>query len=261
MKRSRSDNTVTVALSRAGVKKRRPMHTPSRDWRRRRYLRMNRRTGGLMQLEQKFYDTSVVDAPILYPTNCAGLEVDPTTVNCISAPAQGSGDTQRVGRQITIRRIDVAGVFNIQSATAQTTINDHNPICVVYLVLDKQTNGAQLSSEDVLKNQAADVGANSALMRNISNTHRFQVLGKRVLHMQSMTAVNNSSAGTISHTGDYLQWAFHKKCNIPVRFGVGLTSAGVASVEDNSLHIIAVTNSSTHNIIMTYNARIRYTDV
>lgn len=263
MKRSRSDNSTTSYRRKSGVGKKRARLSPRTGAYSVNYLRrarMNRRTGGLLGLEYKFYDTSLVASALTSPTDCSGGEHDPATVLCLSAPAQGSSEIQRVGRSIRICRLDVVGNCAIPETSAKTSLTDM-PNIFIAIVLDTQTNGAQLNSEDVYKNTAAEATLATRIYRNMSNTSRFRVLAQKLIRFQDLSATNNTTTGSITQHGCFMPWQFHLKMNLPVKFSVGGTSAGVASVEDNSLHLIAFTNSTAYLPEISYNARIRYSDV
>ena len=68
-----------------------------------------------------------------------------------SAPSQGDAYNQRDGSKITIKSILIQGSLYIPNQNDQTTC-DFVPIVTIALVLDKQTNGSTLNSEDVYTN-------------------------------------------------------------------------------------------------------------
>lgn len=252
MKRSRYDNTRTMGVSKGASKKKRRTQPDAQILHAMRRLRQ-------IAPEVKFYDTSLNDSQLAAPSDASGGEHDPTTVLTLSAPAQGSTEQQRIGRSIRITKVDVFGYIHAAALVTQTAVAAF-PNFFVALVLDKQSNQGQLNSEDVYKNQAADADLATMPMRNMSNTTRYQVLAQQHLQITSGAAANNAAATTISCSGFTIPVQFHLKMNIPVKFAVGVTSAGIAAVEDNSLHIIAFTNSTVYTPKISYNARIRFTD-
>ena len=84
-------------------------------------------------------------APELNYLDCA------KTLSALTAPSQGDAYNQRDGSKITIKSILIQGSLYIPNQNDQTTC-DFVPIVTIALVLDKQTNGSTLNSEDVYTN-------------------------------------------------------------------------------------------------------------
>jgi hypothetical protein len=207
----------------------------------------NRRTGGFLGIEYKFYDTSRAGIAVPVQASWAGCELDPTTVNCISAPAEGNGQSDRDGRKIKLTGCHVSGTISCVGATVSTDIS---PTVVVALVLDTQTNGAQLNSEDVYINPSATANTIPCPLRNLEYSKRFKVLGYKVISMPTITGANTTQFGVS------VPWRIDCKLNLPVQFNN--TTAGVASVTDNSLHIVANTDYNSWAPLLNYNARVRF---
>lgn len=213
----------------------------------------NARIGGFLGIENKFYDTARINGTIASAINEAGGELDPPTVNCISAPAQGDGETQRDGKSIKILSVHLNGSVSVNGQTGAANI-DPSSLIYIALVLDKQTNGAQLNSEDVLVNPGNNTLLSPNPLRNLQYSKRFQVL-KVVTCM--MGPYNVLWDGTnVMQGGQIKTWRMDKKLNLPVTFNN--TTAGVASVVDNSLHVIAFTDNTLAPPLLSYNARIRF---
>lgn len=214
---------------------------------------VNARTGGFLGIEKKFYDTSVNGSISACGTDCSGGEADPSTVNCISAPAQGDGESNRDGKNIRIKSIYVAGKIEYATLTGATQVSS-DVYGSIALVLDTQTNGAQLNSEDVFSNPAAALGGLTGPLRNLQYSRRFKVLRIKNFTVKPMVAANNASATTVSAAYQDVMFKFSvPMCDIPVTF-TG-TTAGVSNVVDNSLHIILL-GSQSYSLI--YNSRIRF---
>lgn len=219
--------------------------------------RLNARTGGYLGIERKFYDTTLAGTALAAPTGATGGEVDPATVLCLSAPAQGDGESNRDGRKITITQCHVAGVITCNSQATQSAADDATT-CMVALVLDTQSNGAQLNSEDVFTNPGASALLASDVFRNLQYSSRFKVLGVKKITLMNPSIANNAAAsGNLTQSGLQKRWRFDlQKLNIPVTF-TG-TTAGIANVTDNSLHIVAFCTSTGLAPNITYNSRIRF---
>lgn len=216
-----------------------------------RLRRANYSYAGLLGVEHKFFDTSALNRSLVAPTDASGAEVDPTTLNCISVPAQGDGEQDHDGKKIIIDKIQIDGIVNCASQTAQTA-SDPPSLVYIALVQDTQTNGAQLSSENVFTNTAASSLTAASPQRNMSYLPRFKVLAVRRLRL---TTTPNAFDGT--QAGDTKTWRIYLNCNIPVTFTTATTSV-ITAVTDNSLHIVAYTSSTTLAPTLSYNSRIRF---
>lgn len=221
----------------------------------------NIRSAGLLGVELKFLDAPKTATAVTSPTDASGGEFDPSSIvtGCLSAPAQGDGPTNRDGSKIVMKRIFVAGVVNVAAQSAQAAV-DVMPDIMIALVLDKQTNGAQLNSEDVFTNQNAAAVTATSPQRNMSFTNRFEVL--KIQHVRiPQLSVGNDAAATISQAGVNIPFKLKKSfgmAGMRVQFTTGSTTADVANVIDNSLHIIAYSTSLTAAPSIAYNSRMRF---
>lgn len=212
----------------------------------------NVRTGGFLGIELKYVDSALVSSALAAPTAAAGGEQDPATLLALNAIAQGDGEQQRDGKQVCIKSVYVSGVVDVP-VQANLTAGTIDPLIYVALVLDKQTNGAQLNSEDVFVNPGASAVTAASPLRNLQYTSRFQVLDSVVLHpparQLSFDGTNIESSGTrvpfkLSNTSDIIT-------------NYIATGAVVAAIQDHSLHVIAYTSTTTGATI-SYNARVRF---
>lgn len=218
-----------------------------------RLRKRNVRTAGFLGIENKFYDTARTALSLTAPTNAAGAEVDPVTVNTISAPAQGDGESNRDGRCIKINSIHINGNVFTSAQSAQSSA-DEGTIIYIALIQDMQTNGAQLNSEDVFTNPGAIAGLAANPFRDLQYSRRFKVLAKKVI-----TLINPNLGGAAAafiQNGITKPFMFNLKCNIPVNFTA--TTEGVSSVADNSLHLVAYCSDTTTAPQIRYNSRIRF---
>lgn len=222
---------------------------------------LNGRTGGYVGLEKKFFDVSRSSA-ISVATDASGGEVDPVAINCLNAPAQGDGESQRDGRQISMDSLTVKGTITINPQAGQTNL-DPMPDIFIAIVLDKQTNAAQLNSEDVFENPAGDNRLNAQPFRNLEWTKRFRVLKTmRVTagdFASGVIPVNNNAVNDFNSTGVTVPFS----CHIPLRgmlvnFVSGITSTTVTAIADNSLHVIAYQTSNAYGATIAYTSRLRF---
>jgi len=216
----------------------------------------NVRQGGFIDKEVKFLDTAKTVTAI--PATVTSAEMPPTSgcTGCISAPAQGDGPSNRDGKKCLITNVLVNGQVTRAGGADQADV----PIGISYhvaLVLDRQSNGATLNSEDVY--QAAGSGQTTLALRNLQYSKRFQVLAVHKGYLAS-PMVGTDGSFTNSSGGQEENFVLQKGLNLPVTFTTG-TTADIANVIDNSLHVIAFADTSStapNQLSLAYDARIRF---
>lgn len=216
-----------------------------------------------LQPEVKFLDAPRTALSLTAPTDAAGAEISPSSVvtGCLSAPAQGDGPSNREGHKIMIKSILVKGVINWQGEEDQTSTNAL-PTIYCALVLDKQSNGATLNSEDVFINGTGEAFTAATPQRNMSFTSQFKVLDTwtHAVTGQLLQAFNDQAGFTFAQQGGTIPFTLQHKFKTPLRvsFTTGSTTADIANVIDNSLHVIAYTTSITTLPRIAYNSRMRF---
>lgn len=231
-----------------------PSSTPGGVSRGRR--RMNARIGGYLGIEKKFLDVYASSVAIPAPTDCAGGEMQPEggCTNCLSVPAQGDGEQQRDGKQITMKSIFVTGCVSHTPAANQ---NDAltGPIVFVALVMDTQTNGATIVSENVFTNPNDTAVVNAFPLRNLENSARYRVLAHKTLRCEPV-AVMTDGANTSSQMPAPVSFQLSFVGDVKMNFSS--TTADVANAKDNSLHLIAFSNTANFSSFLSYNSRMRF---
>lgn len=200
---------------------------------------VNKRTGGYEDMENKFVDYEVSDKTI--STTWAGSEIDPTTPSSISTAAQGDGENQRDGRVYYINSVHVNGVVE---APAQEDINGaySDTEVRILLVWDTQTNAAQAQGEEVMSEASTADSYNS--FRNLQNSKRFVVLKDKRLKLILSRAENSTDSGSLNVNGVTSKFSMNKKFKKPIKVRCTGTTATVASISDNSLHLYCVSTPS-----------------
>ncbi len=221
---------------------------------RRRARRLNPRQGGFMGQELKFYDTSLVADDLVAPTDSAGAEIDPSATIVLNSVVQGDGESNRDGRQISMVSIKVKGIVKIPKQSNQTS-TDSQPVVKLYLVLDTQTNGATINSEDVFTNPGANAATASSAFRNMQNIMRFKILASATVNLNIGPL---SWDGTnMEQTGAEVPWEMFANLR-GMRTNYKGTTESVANITDNSLHMIGFTSDVTTAPNVSYNARLRF---
>lgn len=216
----------------------------------------NATTAGFLGIEKKFYDSKLGDTAILANTDLTGGEYDPSATSMISTPVQGDGEQNRDGKRIVIDSLILKG--HVVRPANETAADPHEAQKVfVAVVLDTHSNGAQMNSEDCFKSLANSARMNCEPLKNLLSADRFRILKSQVFDVTPNTLTGTITTGPYAHYGVQreIDWYIPFKGGLPVNFNAG-TTADIANVVDNSLHIIAF-STSTGNFIG-YNARIRF---
>lgn len=221
-----------------------------------RLRRRNLRTAGFLGIEKKFLDVYASNVAIPAPTDCAGGEMQPEggCTGCLSAPAQGDGEQQRDGRKIMLKSCFVTG--NIVATTAQDQADAlMQPQFFVALVLDTQANGATVVSEQVFTNPNDTPYVNSFPLRNLQYSSRYRVLDYKQLAPDEVV-VATDGAVTTSQRFSNISFKLAWNGNLPVTFTS--TTADVANVADNAVHVIAFATDVSFTPLISYNSRVRF---
>jgi len=217
--------------------------------------RFNYQTAGFLGIERKFYDTSLIDTALTSEAACANGEKDPSATSMITTPAQGDGEQNRDGKQIACLYVEISGSINwFGQEDAASPIIDRGAF--VACVLDTQTNGAQMNSEDCFKNTSGDATIGTDVFRNLLFSKRFRILKKA--RYQVPPTISVKADGTIDTSGHtvHFRWFIPLK-GMKINFNGG-TTASVANVIDNSIHIIAWKTETAEVVNIGYNARLRF---
>lgn len=218
-----------------------------------RRLRRRRYNYPSIKAEPKHYETYLATTAVPSNNTFADLEFNPSATSLISTPAVGDSYNNRDGKKIIITQVEIKGVINLGAQLNQTAppAGRHGWIA---LVLDTQCNGATLASEDVFMTPDPTSAAVYATpFRNLLTGGRF-----RILKMKKWTFNNQTFSwdGTnMEIAGNVRTFKIFKKLRLPVDFNAG-TTASVANVQNNALHVLAWASDATQGIA--YNARIRF---
>ncbi len=176
------------------------------------------------------------------------------TNQSISGVAQGDGESQRDGRTYFIHSIHIR--CNVESPSQESQVtplsNLRGRFC---LVLDTQTNGAQLTATDVMDGGGTD---DVLAFRNLQHSKRFRVLWDKSWILKREGQTNEGAIDLFAApfaTTNVFQ--FHKDFKTPVKVICQATTAVIAAISDNSFHIIGVSDSTVARLNM--QVRIRFT--
>lgn len=232
------------------------------------YSSVARSRGAAVTGEMKYYDAETTLVGLVAPaTDWSGTETDPeTSINLgaapvatpltLCAPTVGAGLNQRIGRDIKLMKVKVRGYINV-AAQAGVNTADAAASCRILLVLDTQTNAAQMNGEDLL-NGASAASATFNSFQNPNFFGRFRVLKDITVTLQDPSLAGEVAATNIIQSG--LIRPFKMNVNlggITSRFNA--TNGGtVADIVDNSLHIIAGCSNQGLAPSISYYSRVAY---
>jgi len=204
------------------------------------YGRFNTRgrvASGQAGSELKFFDTA-----LSIPFDLTA-EV-PATGGQINLIPQGVTESTRVGRKCVLKSIHLKGDMLMAPAAGAGS-------CTVflYLVLDKQCNGAAAGVTDVL----TSASLNSALT-NLENSDRFQILKK---FAWSFTGQAGAAAAvqTVSKNMEY-----YKKVNIPIEYDSSASTGAIGTIRSNNVFLIAGSSVLDDIVTLTGVCRVRFSD-
>lgn len=193
-----------------------------------------RATDSLNKAELKFKDTAI------------STLIDTTTevINQLSIITEGDGASNRDGQVVRVKSVRVVGRATQVPAAAATSA----PIMYLWLVLDKQPNGAALTVTDFLTTTVA-----GSALPNTSFEWRFKTLIRLVIPL-------NSAAGvTTAYNNIAMPVEFFYKFKTPLEIRYSATGGTVADVATNNLCLVAGAADSDDTITFTGTARLRFT--
>jgi hypothetical protein len=217
-----------------------------------------RRSQLIIPPEKKFYDTALTATNIPAPTDASGGEFDPSTTSMISTPAVGDGEQNRDGKQIICDSVEITGTLWCAAQKENATVIPPPQTLFLALVLDRQSNAAQMNSEDCFKNTAAAASTAATPVRNLLFNKRFKVLKQQIFTMPAPPLDSLGLTNTHSIPGQAVdfRWYIPLK-NLKINFNAG-TTASIVNVIDNSIHVIAYATTITPQYAINYNARLRF---
>lgn len=216
----------------------------------------NIRTGGLLSIERKYFDTSLVSSALANPSDATGGELNPATILCFNGVPTGDGATNRDGMEISMQQLEIKGTIQVPSQANQTQA-DTVPMVLLSVVLDTQTNGTDINSEDVYTNPAASTLLAAAPLRKMENRKRFRVLKQRVLSLRMPSVTYDGT--NMEQTGYSVPFKFFIRLNgLKTQFKTGTTTGYYDTIIDNKICLIGYCNSTSLAPTVSYNARLRF---
>lgn len=221
----------------------------------------NKRIGGYIGKELKWNDTVYTGNIVRTKT---GAVAEDATAQSLTNIAPGTGPTQRDGIKVMIKHLFIQGQIAFvgcldqsagppPAAVADSTV----PSVKLWLVMDRQTNGAQMTSTEFL-NQDHSNTYNSVTFRNLENSSRFKVLAEKTITARSLPGHSAVTSGMII---PFKMKATGIDC---YQRYIG-TDGTIGSIADCSLHLLCMKSyydsgsaDLTSDVTLTYVARTRF---
>lgn len=157
---------------------------------------------------------------------------------------QGTTTTTRIGRKAVLKSIHIRGSLFYAPGASTTGVG----IAYVYVVLDKQANGAAAGVTDVLTSTTIP-----SAMINLFNSDRFSILKRIVIPVQATAGV--SAAFGAQHTP--IEW--YHKCSIPIEWNS--TAGAITEITSNNVFLIAGSDGNTDDLMsVAGTCRVRFSD-
>lgn len=219
----------------SAVKYRRGGYRPKYTGRRSR-MYMSRRSGLVRRLGQEV--NFVDNAAVAVEMNTTG------TIGLVATIPQGAAQTQRIGRKIQLKSIQIRGVVGSDSTT--TTASGS-----LFIVYDKRPDGTLPAITDIL------VSISSLSMTNSTNVGRFQI----VKRMNWSFTGNNAGAGQQTDKTYYHVDKFVKISKRMVFKAAG--TGAIGDIEQGALYYVSVgdTAAGTADGKGTIHFRTRFWDI
>ncbi len=190
--------------------------------------------------EYKFHDIDINDATV---ASGGTIQADLLTI------PEGNGEEERIGRQITIKKI--LWRYNI-ILPSTATATDTSDIVRVMLIQDKQCNGAQPAVADILESD------DYQSFNNLSNSKRFRVLYDKTHAMSAHSGSGRGTTDTLSYGEVEMQRSWFKNCNMQIEYDNTATTGVITSIRSNNITCLLVGRSGV--AAFSSKLRIRYSD-
>ncbi len=189
--------------------------------------------------ELKFHDLDIDDVAIAINGTIAE--------DSVLTIAQGTTESERIGRKLTVKKIGWHFEIKFLGATAIAASSD---VVRVMLYLDKQTNGVAATAVGILESD------NYQSFNNLSNKSRFLILMDRFYSLKSHSGSGN---GTTDKFGeDVITDSFYKECNIPIEYDNSATTGAITTMRSNNIGVLLLSRDG--GSLFASKMRIRYSD-
>ncbi len=165
--------------------------------------------------EVKFLDTDIDDAVVAATM----------TINNLTVIPEGNGESERIGRKLTIASVHIRGAVSLSSKSSAVTTSDN---VVTMLVVDSQTNGAQFTATDLLETDSFQA------FPNLSNSTRFFCCYREIHSMKVSGASTTGAAHAFGEDTDFLE--IDLDLGLVIDYDNSVDTGAISSVTSNNLY-------------------------
>lgn len=165
------------------------------------------------------------------------------TSNDLLQIAQGDGPSDRDGDEIWVRNIYVTGYVYLNGYTNTTMLTlPTNFRYQIFLILDKQCNGAVIDTGKVWTNQGGQTLRHSWL-RDLRYTDRFEILASTTVNLDKKSLYYNESTPLAETPRTHDQ--FSLSCKKPLKVKYSSSTGAVSEIVRNCVWLVAIPCAGT----------------
>lgn len=184
----------------------------------------------------------------------ANCEMDPAGTLTLFAPVQGDDIVNRTAKRAFVTSIKIKGFISIAAQTAQLT-SDGAGYTRIILYHDQRTAGVQTQAEDVIASGSATLNTVCAF-QNTNSFGKVRILKEKILGNGDLNIAGVT--GSVEQQGRIIPFKFNVKFQKPVEVNFQTNGGTIASIIDNSFHVIAATNNSSLAQQLAYKCRVGF---
>jgi len=174
-------------------------------------------------------------------------------VSLVPIPS-GAGISQRIGRQIIVKKIQVNVAWKWNTGNTDVGADDGGEFRFL-LVQDRMSNGTSMTNTQVITALLQDTGHPTTSFLNLANRNRFKVLKDKII---PVTPTNgNAGSGVI-------RVVKKKRIRVTYNNDAAPGSQAVTDIQSNNIFMLFIpglTLTSNSAVTVTHNRRVRYIDV
>lgn len=190
--------------------------------------------------------------------NLSGAEHDPSTILSVSGVEVGTGQDQRLGNFYRVYGLHMKGFLSKAELTGAASQEPRRTEVRLMVILDTQTNGTQMSSEDLfISNTNSELNVMSLI--DSQKLIRYKILYDKLINMPARKFTSNVAASPEA-PGQRIPFEVQlKKLNI--RINANVASGNIGDQVDNSIHVIALYDVAVSIPVLYYKARCFFKDI
>lgn len=191
-----------------------------------------------LHIERKFFDTNL------------GFNIDTTgevpATGQLNLIPQGVTESTRVGRQCQVKSMQLR--MTVQYVPGADTVGSAQ--VWIYLVQDKQANGAAAAVTDVLTSTDFNLA-----MINLANSERFRIIRRWAITLQAGAGIQTAFGRDHKTIDEYI------KCNTPLEFSS--TTGAITELKSNNYFLMAGSSAAATDdeVAVAGTCRLRFTDM